>query len=172
VAMGKYGAYELNYSSDIDITFFYDSELMLAHQSTSAAALAVKVAERTANILQSRTSDGYVFRVDLRLRPDPLSTPIAVSLNAAHLYYESVGQNWERAAFIKARVAAGDIATGDRFLEDLKSFVWRRNLDFAAISDIQSILVQIQSNRKTGALSSGGAASPGERRTDIDACAK
>ncbi len=145
IAMGKYGAYELNYSSDIDIVFFYDPETMTPACSVSASALAVKIVERIVNILHSRTADGYVFRVDLRLRPDPLSTQIAVSVNSAHVYYESVGQNWERAAFIKARVVAGDIGTGEHFLHELSPFIWRKNLDFAAIADIQSILSQIQS---------------------------
>jgi glutamate-ammonia-ligase adenylyltransferase len=145
IAMGKLGAYELNYSSDIDIIFFYDPDLIPGSHSIAAPTLALKISERIAHILQSRTIDGYVFRVDLRLRPDPLSTPIAVSTNAAHAYYESVGQNWERAAFIKSRVVAGDILLGSRFLRELSPFLWRKNLDFAAIADIQSILMQIQS---------------------------
>ena len=157
IAMGKYGAYELNYSSDIDIVFFYDPELMPGLNLTTAPKLALKIAERTVNILHNRTIDGYVFRVDLRLRPDPLSTPIAISVNSAHAYYETVGQNWERAAFIKARVAAGDIAYGNLFLQELSSFVWRRNLDFAAIADIQSILKQIHSVKGRENVSAAGA---------------
>jgi glutamate-ammonia-ligase adenylyltransferase len=157
IAMGKHGAYELNYSSDIDITFFYDPETMSPSDPTAAPALALKISEKTAGILQRRTSDGYVFRVDLRLRPDPLSTPIAVSVNAAHLYYESVGQNWERAAYIKARAVAGDIAMGERFLLELSPFIWRKNLDFAAIADIQSILKQIQSIKGRENISAAGA---------------
>ena len=144
IAMGKYGANELNYSSDIDIIFFYDPGLVPGSNFIDSSTVALKIADRTASILQSRTIDGYVFRVDLRLRPDPLSTPIAVSINRAHVYYESFGQNWERAAFIKARTVAGDIALGNRFLGELSTFVWRKNLDFAAIADIQSILIQIQ----------------------------
>jgi glutamate-ammonia-ligase adenylyltransferase len=145
IAMGKHGAYELNYSSDIDIIFFYDPEIIPSSQSIPPTTLARKISERTANILQSRTADGYVFRVDLRLRPDPLSTPIAVPVNAAYVYYESVGQNWERAALIKARVVAGDVTLGNQFLKDLQPFIWRKNLDFAAIADITSILTQIHS---------------------------
>ena len=145
VAMGKHGAYELNYSSDIDIIFFYDPDFFPSLHTIDAPTLALRIAEKTVSILQRRTTDGYVFRVDLRLRPDPLSTSIAVSVSAAHLYYESVGQNWERAALIKARLVAGDIRLGDRFLKDLAPFIWRKNLDFAAIADIQSILSQIQS---------------------------
>ncbi len=69
-----------------------------------------------ARLLQERTGDGYVHRVDYRLRPDPGSTPTAMSLNSAYVYYENLGQNWERAAYIKARAIAGDIAAGERFL--------------------------------------------------------
>jgi glutamate-ammonia-ligase adenylyltransferase len=145
IAMGKHGAYELNYSSDIDIMFFYDPEVMPRDHSVDASTLAIKISEKMSSILQRRTPDGYVFRVDLRLRPDPLSTPIAVSVNAAHIYYESVGQNWERAALIKARFVAGDVTLGRNFLRELSPFLWRKNLDFAAIADIKSILSQIQS---------------------------
>ena len=94
-------------------------------------------------MLQQRTGDGYVFRVDLRLRPDPSATPVAVPVEAALDHYEDLGQNWERAAFIKARVAAGDMARGEAFLAALQPFIWRRNLDFAAIADIHSIKRQI-----------------------------
>ena len=157
IAMGKHGALELNYSSDIDIIFFYDSNIISRSHSIAPSILALKISEKTVRILQNRTSSGYVFRVDLRLRPDPLSTPIAVSVNAAHVYYESVGQNWERAAFIKARAVAGDVAVGCRFLDDLSPFVWRKNLDFAAVADIQSILGQIQSVKGRENISASGA---------------
>ncbi len=97
-----------------------------------------------ARILQERTPDGYCFRVDLRLRPDPASTQPAVSLGAAFSYYETVGQNWERAAYIKARPIAGDLARGQAFLDDLKPFIWRKYFDFATIADIHAMKRQIQ----------------------------
>ena len=146
IALGKHGAFELNYSSDIDISIFYDTEYLPLTKGVEPGRFAVRFAERITSILQRRTTDGYVFRVDLRLRPDPSSTPIAVPVAAAHLYYESVGQNWERAAFIKARVVAGDISRGQAFLDSLVPFIWRRNLDFAAIADIQSIRRQIHAH--------------------------
>ena len=90
-------------------------------------------------LLQEHTGDGYVFRTDLRLRPDPGATQVALSTDAALTYYESFGQNWERAALIKARVIAGDIAAGEEFLRQLAPFIWRKYLDFAAIADIHAM---------------------------------
>jgi glutamate-ammonia-ligase adenylyltransferase len=104
-----------------------------------------KLAHELVSIMQDRTKDGYVFRTDLRLRPDPASTPPAVTTDAAYYYYESVGQNWERAAMIKARPVAGDMEAGEKFLKSLTPFMWRRNLDFAAINDIHSIKRQMDS---------------------------
>ena len=143
IAMGKYGAFELNYSSDIDFSVFFDPEALPLAEGVEPLALAVRLTQVTAELLQARTADGYVFRVDLRLRPDPSSTPLAAPVAAAMDYYESVGQNWERAAYIKARAAAGDLAAGEAFLAALQPFIWRRNLDFAAIADIHSIKRQI-----------------------------
>ena len=117
----------------------------------------MRITQRLAEVLQARTGDGYVFRVDLRLRPDPASTPAALPVDEALDYYESVGQNWERAASIKARLAAGDGACGQAFLEALRPFIWRRNLDFAAISDIHSIKRQIQALRPEARLAAPGA---------------
>jgi glutamate-ammonia-ligase adenylyltransferase len=143
IAMGKQGAFELNYSSDIDISVFYEPDRLPLAEGVESQGFAVRLTHRVTDLLQSRTGDGYVFRVDLRLRPDPASTPPAVPVPAALEYYESVGQNWERAAFIKARACAGDLACAAAFLDELKPFVWRRNLDFAAIADIHSIKRQI-----------------------------
>ena len=157
IAMGKQGAFELNYSSDIDICVFYDPDMLPAADGVETAPLAIRLTERVAEILQRRTTDGYVFRVDLRLRPDPASTPVAVPILPAFNYYESVGQNWERAAFIKARAAAGDRPRGRAFLDEMQAFIWRRNLDFAAIADIHSIKRQIQSHRADERLSAKGA---------------
>ena len=100
-----------------------------------------------ARLLQERTGDGYVLRVDLRLRPDPASTPVALSTASAYQYYETVGQNWERAALIKARPAAGDLELGERFLADLAPFIWRKYFDYAAIADIHAMKRQIHAMR-------------------------
>jgi len=157
IAMGKHGAFELNYSSDIDISIFYAPEALPLAEGIEPPAFVARITERLSNILQSRTADGYVFRVDLRLRPDPSSTPLAVPVDAAFEYYESVGQNWERAAFIKARACAGDVTRGRAFLDELKPFVWRRNLDFAAIADIHSIKRQIHAHKVDERLTAKGA---------------
>lgn len=157
IAMGKHGAFELNYSSDIDITFFYEPERLPLAEGVEPGDEAVRIAHGVARAMQDRTADGYVFRVDLRLRPDPSSTPPAIPAMAAFTYYESVGQNWERAAFIKARAAAGDIPAGEAFLEELQPFIWRRNLDWGAISDIHSIKRQIHAFKVDERMTAKGA---------------
>ncbi|HEX4180172.1 MAG TPA: glutamine-synthetase adenylyltransferase, partial [Caulobacteraceae bacterium] len=157
IAMGKFGAFELNYSSDIDFCAFFDPDALPLAPDAEPQALASRVTKQIAELLQERTVDGYVFRVDLRLRPDPSSTDPAVSLPAALDYYESVGQNWERAAFIKARASGGDTGAGEAFLVALQPFIWRRNLDFAAIADIHSIKRQIHVYKVDDRLAAKGA---------------
>jgi glutamate-ammonia-ligase adenylyltransferase len=151
LGMGKLGARELNYSSDIDIITLYDPDLVspgvAALQEFSLTDVYVKATKTLVKLLQERDADGYVFRTDLRLRPDPASTPLALSVISAETYYETVGQNWERAAMIKARPVAGDLAAAEIFLKNLRPFVWRRHLDFAAIQDIHSIKRQIHAHK-------------------------
>jgi len=147
LGLGKLGACELNYSSDVDLFVLFDEEAMDYRGAQSPQQFAVKVARDLVRMMEERTQHGYVFRTDLRLRPDPGATPIAVSVIAAEIYYESMGQNWERAAMIKARPVAGDRALGDAFIANLRPFIWRRNLDFAAIQDIHSIKRQINAHR-------------------------
>ncbi|MFN6955340.1 MAG: bifunctional [glutamine synthetase] adenylyltransferase/[glutamine synthetase]-adenylyl-L-tyrosine phosphorylase [Acetobacteraceae bacterium] len=141
LGMGKLGARELNYSSDIDLIVLYDPAA--AYHEDEAGPIFVRLARDLVRLLEDRTADGYVFRTDLRLRPDPAATPLAVSLPAAIAYYESMGQNWERAAMSKARPVAGDRAAGEAFLAEIKPFVWRRHLDFAMMSDIAAVRRQI-----------------------------
>jgi [glutamine synthetase] adenylyltransferase / [glutamine synthetase]-adenylyl-L-tyrosine phosphorylase len=143
LALGKLGAHELNYSSDIDLMFLFDHEIMPYTGRKTAHELAIRLAKNLIKVLDERTPDGYVFRTDMRLRPDPSSTSIAVSTESAELYYESWGQNWERAALIKARCIAGDINAARSFLTNLEPFVWRKSLDFYAIQDIHSVKRQI-----------------------------
>lgn len=159
LAMGKHGAGELNYSSDIDVSVFWEPEVVQAVLSGSVEPQRImdRLAQGLATLLSKRTGEGYVFRTDLRLRPDPSSTPPAVAAPMALAYYESVGQNWERAAFIKARPLAGDLAEARAFLDALKPFVWRRSLDYPAILDIQSIKRQIHAWKTGQGLSAGGA---------------
>lgn len=143
LGMGKYGGFELNYSSDIDIVVFYEPGQLPLKDGLDHGEFFVRLTKALVKIMQERTDEGYVFRTDLRLRPDPGGTPIAVSLPAAENYYESRGQNWERAAFIKARAVAGDFMAGERFLKMLTPYIWRKNLDYAAIDDIHSMKRQI-----------------------------
>lgn len=146
-ALGKMGAHELNYSSDIDVAAFFDPDVFHGGDYETADA-AARVMRRMTSLLQDRTKDGYVFRTDLRLRPDPSSTPVAVSTRRAELYYESIGQNWERMVWIKGRCAAGDESAAARFLEAMRPFIWRRHLDYWAIADVHAIKNMI--NAKAG----------------------
>ena len=156
LAMGKYGAHELNYSSDIDLVVFYDAAKFPLKKRDDQRAAAVDITRGLVKLLAENTVDGYVFRTDLRLRPDAGATQIAISTDAALDYYEAMGQNWERAAMIKARACAGDPATGADFLENLRPFIWRRYLDFAAIEDIQSIKRQIHAYEGHGEIAVNG----------------
>jgi len=146
LAMGKMGALELNYSSDIDLIVVFDPAPTLA-PAVEPGLFYIRIARGLVRFLQERTVEGYVFRVDLRLRPDPASTQIAVSTLAALAYYESIGQNWERAALIKARVCAGDRAVGEALLKELIPFIWRKYLDYAAIADVHAMKRQMHAYR-------------------------
>lgn len=129
LAMGKLGARELNFSSDIDLMVLYDPSGY--KQPDAVRRVFIRMTSDLVSLMEARDANGYVFRTDLRLRPDPASTPPAVSVQAAMVYYESLGQTWERAAMIKARPVAGDLTLGRSFLEAIRPFVWRRHLDFA-----------------------------------------
>lgn len=143
LGLGKLGARELNYSSDIDLILLFEREKVQYTGRKTVQECFVRLARNLVRILQDGTAEGYVFRIDLRLRPDPASTPLVISTLAAETYYEGMGQNWERAAMIKARTVAGDQAAGALFLFRLRPFIWRKHLDFAAIQDIHSIKRQI-----------------------------
>src|SRR5665213_540758 len=156
LAMGKMGAFELNYSSDIDLIVLYDPAAPAVPKNAEPAALFVRITQRLVKFLQERNVDGYVFRTDLRLRPDPASTAIAISTAAAISYYESTGQNWERAAMIKARACAGDIAAGEAILNDLSPFMWRKYLDFVSLADVHAMKRQINAFRGHGEIAVEG----------------
>ena len=150
LAMGKMGAHELNYSSDIDLICLFDESRFDPGDYHEARAAFIRVTRKAAALLSDHTGEGYVFRTDLRLRPDPSVTPVCISMEAAERYYESLGRTWERAAYIKARPCAGDLAAGARFLEGLRPFVWRRHLDFAAIQDAHDMRLRIRSHKGLG----------------------
>ena len=147
LAMGKMGAGELNYSSDIDLIVFFDPAAPTLVKDIEPQPFFVRVTQAMARLLQQRTGDGYVFRVDLRLRPDPASTQVAMSIDAAMHYYEREGRTWERAAMIKARPCAGDLIAGEAMVAELSPFVWRKHLDFAALADVHDMKRQMQTYR-------------------------
>jgi len=155
-ALGKHGGRELNYSSDIDIVAFFDPEKIDMPDRGEATRIYSRIVQRLAAMMEDRVGGRYVFRTDLRLRPDPSSMPVALSIDAALTYYESRGQNWERAAWIKARPCAGDIGVGEAFVKELAPYVWRKHLDFATIADIQAMKRQINITKNVGDIRVAG----------------
>ncbi len=143
IGMGKLGAFELNYSSDIDLIALYDPDRVKYTGKKNIAACYVKLTQEVMQIMEQRTMHGYVFRTDLRLRPDPGATPVALSMDAALNYYQSMAVNWERSAMIKARISAGDKTSGEEFLAIMSRWVWRKSMDFNALKDIAAIKNQI-----------------------------
>jgi [glutamine synthetase] adenylyltransferase / [glutamine synthetase]-adenylyl-L-tyrosine phosphorylase len=156
LALGKHGSSELNYSSDIDPIFLFDPATLPHRAREDVGEAAVRIGRRVVELIQARTEHGYVFRVDLRLRPSPEVTPIVLPIGAAISYYESAALPWERAAYIRARSCSGDIALGQGFLEAIQPFIWRRGLDFGTIREIRGM-----SHRIRGHYASGQAFGPG-----------
>ncbi|QLC26316.1 bifunctional [glutamate--ammonia ligase]-adenylyl-L-tyrosine phosphorylase/[glutamate--ammonia-ligase] adenylyltransferase [Parasphingopyxis algicola] len=150
IALGKHGSRELNYSSDIDLLFLFDPDTMPRREKDDPQRAAVRIGRRVVEILNERTGDGYVFRVDLRLRPSPEVTPIVLTLGAAIAHYETSAEPWERAVFIRARAAAGDVELGRRFLDAIQPFIWRRSLDFGAIRAIRAMSHRIRDHYAQG----------------------
>lgn len=150
LALGKLGSRELNFSSDVDLILLFDPETLPRRTRDEPGDSAVRIGRRVIELLQKRTEDGYVARVDLRLRPSPEATPIVLPVNAAISYYESSAVGWERAAFIRARCCAGDGAVGETFLTAIEPFVWRRALDFGAIEEVRAISQRIRDHYSSG----------------------
>jgi [glutamine synthetase] adenylyltransferase / [glutamine synthetase]-adenylyl-L-tyrosine phosphorylase len=150
IALGKHGGQELNYSSDIDPIFLFDPRALPHHEREEPQEAAVRIGKRVIELLQDRDENGYVFRVDMRLRPSPEISPIVISINGAISYYESSALAWEQAAFIRARVCAGDTALGHYFLDSIKSFIWRKSLDFGQLKNIQKMSAQIRDHYSKG----------------------
>ena len=155
IALGKHGSRELNFSSDIDPIFIYDPQTLPHLSREEPAEAAVRIARHVVDLLQTRDADGFVFRVDLRLRPASEATPIALPVDAAIAHYESSALAWERAAFIRARAAAGDVALGRRFLDAIAPFVWRRSLDFGAIGELRALTRAIRDHHGNQLLAPG-----------------
>ena len=156
LAMGKHGSRELNYSSDIDLIVLYAPEAVRYTGSKTLRDCFVRVTRDLVAILQSRTGDGYVFRTDLRLRPDASSTPTAITVEFARDYYDRFGRTWERTAMIKARPVAGDVAAGTAFLQGLAPFIWDEGLDFTSVEEIRSMSQQIHDFHGHGAVRAPG----------------
>ena len=144
LALGKHGARELNYSSDIDPILIYDPEVLARRERDDSGEAAQRVARRLMELMSHPTAEGYVFRVDLRLRPASEVSPLAISFDAALTHYESSALAWERAAYIRARASSGDIALGEEFLQAVRPFVWRKSLDFGAIAEIGHLTRRIR----------------------------
>ena len=144
LALGKQGAGELNYSSDIDPILLYDPDTLPRRERDEPAEAAQRYAREIVRLLSEVTPEGYVIRVDLRLRPAAEVSPLAISIDAATMHYESSALAWERAAFIRARACAGDTTAGETFLETIRPFVWRRSLDFGAIEEVRRLSLRIR----------------------------
>ena len=144
LALGKLGSHELNYSSDLDLIFLFDPSTLPRRAREEPEQAAIRIGRRVVELMQARDAHGYVARIDLRLRPSPEITPIAIPIEAALSYYHSEALPWERAAFIRARACAGDIALGREFLAEIAPFVWRRSLDFQAIAEVRAVSHRIR----------------------------
>ena len=150
LALGKLGSHELNYSSDADLIFLHDPALIPCRDHEDPGEAAVRITRRAVAILADLTPDGYVARIDLRLRPASEITPMSIAISAAEHYYQSEAATWERVAFIRARAVGGDVAMGTDFLARIRPFVWRRSLDYTAVRDIQSVSLRIRDHFEGG----------------------
>lgn len=150
IALGKHGGRELNYSSDIDPIFLFDPQTLPHRERDDVAEAAVRYGRRVIELLSALDADGYVFRVDMRLRPSPEVSPIVLPVEAAISYYESSALAWEQAAFIRSRVCAGDRALGDYFLNAIQPFIWRKSLDFGQLKNITAMTAQIRDHYAKG----------------------
>jgi len=150
IALGKHGGRELNYSSDIDPIFLFDPNTLPHRERDDVAEAAVRYGRRVIELLSKMDEHGYVFRVDMRLRPSPEVSPIVLPVEAAISYYESSALAWEQAAFIRSRVSSGDRALGDYFLNAIQPFIWRKSLDFGQLKNITAMTAQIRDHYAKG----------------------
>ncbi len=162
LGLGKLGARELNFSSDIDLIFTYpeggssDGERPLDNEEYF-----LRLGQKLVKALDENTADGFVFRVDLRLRPFGEAGPIALSFDAMETYYQNHGREWERYAFIKARPMAGDIKAGERLLQTLRPFVYRRYLDYGAFESLRDMKAMLTQEVERRGLSDNVKLGPG-----------
>ncbi|WP_051786067.1 bifunctional [glutamate--ammonia ligase]-adenylyl-L-tyrosine phosphorylase/[glutamate--ammonia-ligase] adenylyltransferase [Endozoicomonas numazuensis] len=163
LGMGKLGAHELNLSSDIDLMFTYPhkGETVGGTRTLDNQEFFIRLGQRLIKVLDSQTVDGFVFRVDMRLRPYGTSGALAMSFSAMEQYYQDQGRDWERYAMIKARAIAGDINEGQNLLNTLKPFTYRRYIDFSAISALRDMKALIQREIKRRGMQSNIKLGPG-----------
>ncbi len=143
IALGKLGASELNYSSDVDLLLLYDDTKFTPKNQARAEQIIQQFVVYFIDLIEKRTYEGYLFRTDLRLRPNPSTTPPAIKIGTALIYYESIARNWERMVMIRANPIAGDIALGQEFLQQISPFVWRRSIDYSTLEDIHNLQQQM-----------------------------
>ncbi len=152
IALGKLGAGELNLSSDVDLIFAYPEPGETRTGKRTNQQFFMRLGQKLINVLDTITVDGFVFRVDMRLRPYGDSGALVLHFDAIERYYEEQGRDWERYAWIRARTCAGDFVSGRRLIEDLKPFVFRRYLDFGAIQSLREMKSRIDSERSRSAM--------------------
>jgi glutamate-ammonia-ligase adenylyltransferase len=154
LGMGKLGGGELNFSSDIDVIFLYEQDERESSGGSKGKAdprhFFTTVGKKIIQAMGKVTEDGFVFRIDLRLRPMGSSGPLVQSVGSAMLYYESWGQCWERAALIKARPAAGDKELGVSFLKEIEPFIYRRYLDYTTVDELRHMKTRIENELLRG----------------------
>lgn len=154
LGMGKLGAHELNFSSDIDLIFAYpqDGQTVGVKERSSNEAFFTHLCRKLMQLLSARTAEGFVFRVDARLRPFGEAGPLALSFDRMEAYYQTHGREWERYALIKARTVAGDFEAGHRLLSRLRPFVYRRYLDYNAFESLRDMKQRIAMEVKSKGL--------------------
>ena len=165
IALGKLGAEELNFSSDVDLIFVYGTEIgettgIQTNQGMTVNRISnheyyCKVGEELTRFLSLNTESGFAYRVDLRLRPEGQRGDIALALRGYEMYYESWGRAWERAMLLRARPVAGDPQLGDSFMKMIRPFVYRKYLDFSSIDEIKRLKIRIDSTFKKGDIKRG-----------------
>ncbi len=152
IALGKHGGRELNYSSDIDPIFLFDPMTLPHREREDVTEAAARYGRRVIELMSAIDANGYVFRVDMRLRPSPEISPLVLPIEGAIGYYESSALAWEQAAFIRSRFSAGDLNLGQYFLKNIQPFIWRKSLDFGQIRNIGSMTAQIRDHYHEGQI--------------------
>ena len=134
--MGKLGGYDLNFSSDVDLVAYFDPHLLPVPEILGRSYICHQILQQLTKLIGQGGQANFIWRVDWRLRPNASATTLAMSTDAAREYYFYQASPWHRLALMKARVVAGDIDCGSRFINQLQPFIWRRNLDYRALDEL------------------------------------